>query len=265
MAAREDGMTDSPYTPIPNYILDNMGNMKGSVFQIVCTVARKTLGWCGDDGKRKQWDTISLSQFIAQTGLSRPAVNAAIAEAIESGWIERRQNGQSFEYQLVKKVNQLSNDTSKEILPVEQSTSKEILPEVVKKVNTQKKEKKETNNTPNEEKETPEQQQWFAAVCWLVHNHQDYKLLSKEDKIAIGKTVKQIRDSAGDYTIDDLRSWYRDVWSQEWPGKQPGKTEIQRPTLKQIRVGIGAVKKEVPEQFAVNGHKRDGVWAMLVN
>jgi len=111
-----------------------------------------------------------------------------------------------------------------------------------------KKQKKETA----EQKEDPEQSKWFSALCWLVYGHQDYKLLSKTDCIAVGKTAKQLREL--NYTIDELREWYRDKWSIEWPGKQQGKAEIQKPSLKQIKTGIGQVKAKA---IHVNGFGQD--------
>lgn len=83
------------------------------------------------------------------------------------------------------------------------------------------------------------QQEWFAAICWLVHEHQDYSLLSKVERIAIGKAIKEIRSSKENYTLDDLRRWYKAKWSMEWPGKQRGTNKIQPPTLAQIKTGIG--------------------------
>lgn len=87
--------------------------------------------------------------------------------------------------------------------------------------------------------QTPEQQEWFGALCWLVYGHKDYKLLGKIDKIAIGKTAKEIREL--EYTIDDLRNWYKTIWCKEFPGLQKGGV-IQNPRLKDIKTGIGRVK-----------------------
>ena len=87
--------------------------------------------------------------------------------------------------------------------------------------------------------QTPEQQEWFGALCWLIYGHKEYKLLSKIDKIAIGKTAKEIRGL--EYTIDDLRTWYKTIWCKEFPGLQKNGT-IQNPRLKDIKTGIGKVK-----------------------
>lgn len=134
-------------------------------------------------------------------------------------------------------------------------TTRSVIEPIINNISTQpsekavgKKQKKETA----EQKEDTEQSKWFSALCWLVYGHQDYKLLSKTDCIAVGKTAKQLRELS--YTLDELRAWYRDKWSNEWPGKQPGKAEIQKPTLKQIKNGIGQVKAKAVH---VNGFGPD--------
>lgn len=110
----------------------------------------------------------------------------------------------------------------------------------------------ESDEGEDDEKEAPEHQQWFEALCWLVFGHKDYSLLSKTDQIAIGKTAKSIRASREGYTLVDLRNWYKNIWATEWPGRQPGKAEVQPPTLKQIKNGIGKVKKcDTPTMMAV--------------
>ena len=114
--------------------------------------------------------------------------------------------------------------------------------------------KENKNNISSDEKPTSENQEWFGAMCWLVYGHKDYDLLSKTDKVSVGKTVKEIRASPNGYTIDDLRHWYRDKWSNEWPGKQPGKADIQRPSLKQIKTGIGQVKSKAVTVNGFNAH-----------
>lgn len=91
----------------------------------------------------------------------------------------------------------------------------------------------------DEPTQTPEQQEWFGALCWLIYGHKEYKLLSKIDKIAIGRTAKEIRGL--EYTIDDLRTWYKTIWCKEFPGLQKSGA-IQNPRLKDIKTGIGKVK-----------------------
>ena len=93
------------FTKTPNVILDNMPNMKNSVFVICMAVARKTLGY------QKEWDKISNSQFIRLTGLSNKGVSLAIDEAIAAGWIERRASGNTYEYS-VKGANSVLSEQS---------------------------------------------------------------------------------------------------------------------------------------------------------
>ena len=230
-----------PFTPIPNHIIDNMNKMKGSVFQIVCAVVRKTAGYSNGNGGRKEWDVISLSQFCKMTGLSRPAVNVALQDAIKDGWIERKTKGQSFEYQVVKKVNQLEELTSKEIEPVGEPTSKESLPELVKKVNTQKKGNKKKNtsanaDTPDEDegKEATEHQKTFEAICHCVG--WDYKVIDASQKGQVAQTLGIL--TKGGYGLAELRKFYKWWFNEHWLGKE----KKQHPTLKQLRAEIGKVK-----------------------
>ena len=159
-----------PWTPVPNWLIEAMPDMSQSTLGIALVVARQTLGY------RKEWDTISISQFMEATGMSRPTV----VTAIESGagrWFERRQRGNSFEYQLVKFLNQ----NGKEILPVDEPASKEILPESVKKFNQNgkeiehtKEERKKTTTTSDGDKPSPprhETDSGFAEAYALVQKN----------------------------------------------------------------------------------------------
>lgn len=111
--------------------------------------------------------------------------------------------------------------------------------------------KKPRKPKTDEDAITPENQAWFAAICWLVHEHQDYSLLSKKERVLIGKAIKDILASDGKYTIDDLRRWYKEKWSTEWPGKQKNSNKIQPPTLEQIKTGIGWTRQAVKQnEFA---------------
>lgn len=95
-------MTKPRTTPTPNHILDNMANMKPSVFAICMAVVRQTAGYDAGkgDGTRREWDEISTSQFMKLTGLSNRAVIDGIKQAVEDGWIERKKDGNSFRYRV---------------------------------------------------------------------------------------------------------------------------------------------------------------------
>ena len=133
-------MADTGYTQIPNCILDSMAKMHRATLAIILSVARKTAGFADGNGGRKEWDTISLTQFEQMTDLSRQGVIEAIEDAVKNGWLERRKVGlQRYEYRI----------TSQESRPVElvnsvdQSsqltrTSQLSRPELVNSVDTQK-------------------------------------------------------------------------------------------------------------------------------
>ena len=140
-------MSDSGWTSIPNYILDNMAKMESATFSVVLCVARKTLGYTNGNGGRKEWDTISLTQFQQMTGFSRQGIIEAVEDAINGKWIERRQVGaQRYEYRLTSQPSELVNsvDQSSQLT----TTSQLSRPELVNSVDPQKKEIKETNGIP---------------------------------------------------------------------------------------------------------------------
>lgn len=242
-------MANNDFTKVPNYFFEHMADMDKCEQSVVLLVIRKTIGY------QKEWDRISFSQFMSEAGLERASVDKGIKAALERGIVERRETKNSFEYRLCEpqigsknepffKDNAIENGSKNEP-KIENGSENE--PKSVQKMNTQKK-KENKNNIDDDEA----QSKWFSALCWLVYGHQDYKLLSKTDCIAVGKTAKQLREL--NYTIDELREWYRDKWSIEWPGKQQGKAEIQKPSLKQIKTGIGQVKAKA---IHVNGFGQD--------
>jgi hypothetical protein len=105
------------------------------------------------------------------------------------------------------------------------------------------KKKKKKSNAGREK--DPERDEWFNVVCWMVFAHQDRKLLNKEDFININNTINTIRDSTEQYTIDELKRWYKEIWSTEWPGKQRDSSKVQHPAFKDIKTGIGRVRATI--------------------
>lgn len=265
----------SGHTAIPNYILDNMAQMGGSVFSVVCYVARKTIGW------GKEWDRISISQIEDGTGMTRPTVVKALGSAIADGWIERRSVGNSYQYCVRngKEILPICKEEEPETVKNLYQSGKEILPKTVKKLNPQK--KKETiRNTdpadkpqpepkpapadeditdepsnlvsakeePKETKEPTADQAMFEAICHCVG--WDYHIITNGQRGQVAQT-KGILAKNG-YTIEDLRKFWMYWRNEDWRGKQG-----QAPTLSQLRAEIGKVKqKQVPSVLvpvAVNG------------
>ena len=189
------------YTQIPNTLLDeHLSKMKEAELRVTLAIARQTLGW------HKKEDKISLSQLVKLTGLTRQGVANGISDALERGVIKRESSGQGFVYrlsvdsesnELVNVVDQSSKNTSQRSRPELVNVVDQLAPKLVNVVDTQKKDinkrKKDnvesSDSTPtdsdagkDDEKVTPEHQQWFEALCWLVFGHKDYALLSKTDK-----------------------------------------------------------------------------------
>jgi hypothetical protein len=183
----------------------------------------------------------SYQTIADKLGISRPKAVTTINQLVELGLIKKEKRRDDAGDSTSNLYTIVPMGGGKPHLPP--STSD--LPQVVNDINHGGKPRLPYQDVINKNHitETPtEHDDWFDAVCWLVFGHKDYELLSKTDKVAIGKTIKDIQASKNKYTINDLRAWYRDKWSNEWPGKQKGVADIQKPTLKQIKAGIGQVK-----------------------
>lgn len=127
---------DKPnYTQVPNALFDLMPLMGTAELKVVMTAVRQTFGY------HRESDAISLTQFEKATGLSRQGVIDGIAAAIERGVMLETGTGKRGvkRYRLlVKPVDQSSELTS---------TSQASRPELVKPVDTQKKERKVKEKT----------------------------------------------------------------------------------------------------------------------
>lgn len=119
---------------------DALACLKPGEFSIFYFIYRKTIGW------NKYVDRISLTQFMKDTGLSRPTVVANLDSLEENKWIyvmrEETEGGLPFhQYALGKRVyitEWLKNLTSKETLPVVVKKLNQKKPKVVKKLYPQK-------------------------------------------------------------------------------------------------------------------------------
>lgn len=107
------------YTQIPNVILDNTQNLKGSEFKLIIAICRNTFGY------HKASQRLSLSFLEKATGLTRSTITNCAKQLIERGWIERHSvetpSGKSWEYSIdlkgVEKLDQSKSLTSLKIEP----------------------------------------------------------------------------------------------------------------------------------------------------
>lgn len=130
---KENGVPAPNYTQTPNALFALLPVMHEAEIKVTLAIARKTFGW------HKERDMLSLSQLEGLTGLSRQGVIDGIEKGIERGTIERIPHGQSFDYSIVVRAV----DQSELVKPVDHQVVKpvdQLLPELVKPVDTQKKE-----------------------------------------------------------------------------------------------------------------------------
>lgn len=153
------------FTRVPNYFFDHMADMDKCELGVVLFIVRKTLGY------QKEWDKISLSQFMESTNMNKPSIHKGLQSALNRGIIERRQSKNSFEYRILEPRNgtegepiyetgiseavQKMNQNGSKNEPIIGAESEPIItngsknePKTVQKMNTQK--KKEINIPSNE-------------------------------------------------------------------------------------------------------------------
>jgi len=144
------------YTQFDNVLLDHlMPSLTGSGWKVLCLAVRNTWGWSDDKSPtgRKEWDTISYSQFRKKTGIiSNSTVQRALDENIEKGYLLQRQAGsQGFSYRLNTSleieiedttVTETVKDTVTETVKVDPETFTET-------VNTKESIKKEKETPPS--------------------------------------------------------------------------------------------------------------------
>lgn len=245
-------MANEGWTQTPNFILDNMANMKPAVFKVCMVVVRQTCGYIDDQKNRKEWDRLSTSRIMELAGLSNRAVIDAVEEAIADGWIERRPSGQYYEYRVspMKKVHSLNEPTYENSSQVSSENSSQVEPtyenssqEPMKKVHTQKKERNNNNTSSatqppadvaEPEKAPTPQQEYFSALCWVIG--WDHKTITKDQSGQVAQTVGVLQKAG--YSKDDLRTFWSDVWAKDWRWEK----KKQRPTLTEVRADIGKIK-----------------------
>ena len=85
-----------PWTPVHNYVFDEiMPKLSPNAWKVLCVAMRQTLGWAGNGpGGRREWDTISYSQFMKKAGIGgRATVMRALKDCLKAGYLVRRRVG----------------------------------------------------------------------------------------------------------------------------------------------------------------------------
>lgn len=98
---------------------------------------------------------------------------------------------------------------------------------------------------------SPSWSEYLEAFCWICHGHKNLSALTKEQKGALVSEAKRVHD--GDFTIDDLRDWFRNFWQNDWRWTKKngnGKPQHERPRPSDVRSMIPAIRNTEPEQAA---------------
>lgn len=177
------------YTQVSNFFIDTvMRQLSPSAVLCYMVICRKTSGW------QKEYDTISISQFMDCTGLTKPTVIKALRELTDYGVINVDTSSRIVSYGLSTAItfpkevccegqiilpidddgkNILPSD-GKKTLPAVTAKGKNTLPKSVKKINPQNKEKKYNSTTSSRVQRStdPRLSQWqFTVYRDLTHLH----------------------------------------------------------------------------------------------
>lgn len=177
------------YTQVSNFFIDTvMRQISPSAVLCYMVICRKTSGW------QKEYDTISISQFVDYTGLTKPTIIKALRELTDYGVINVDTSSRITSYGLSTVIT-LPKDAccngqtilpidldgkkslpsvGKKSLPADTTKGKKSLPTSVKNLNPQKKEKKYNSTTSSRvQRETDTRlSQWqFTVYRELTHLH----------------------------------------------------------------------------------------------
>jgi phage replication O-like protein O len=163
-------MKNGGYFKFPNVVIDKLGSLlSGGEFKILCVIIRQTIGW------HKQWDRISVSQFIEKTGLSKQGVIDCVntLEAKKVILCEKKV-GVATRYALFGETNKKAQpvhsvdrytELTGQLIRQELVNSVDRL--LVNSVDTQKKRFKETKNNNDSLPSEPENEndERFDKIC----------------------------------------------------------------------------------------------------
>jgi phage replication O-like protein O len=263
------------YTEFHNYLLDHvMPVVSSTAWKVLCFIIRKTVGW------NKEVDCLSLSQIMNGTGIkgrstAMTAINAlAEADLIIVARLHDRVSSNKYQLNLGYTVEVVADDyttASPKIEPPRQSkqadnnrtspkiglpkplASPKIEPEVVLKLDSQKKDSKqittkEKDSTPKGEvspqkssskkKPTSSKQKanqaMFSALVELTGRSLD--VITDKDRGKFNKAGLKMRQNG--YTPTDITNFGTWWYLKDWRGQKG-----QAPTLEQIRENWGSFRK----------------------
>jgi len=177
------------YTQVSNFFIDTViRQISPSAVLCYMVICRKTSGW------QKEYDSISISQFMEYTGLTKPTVIKALRELTERGVINVDSSSKIASYGLSTAIllpkevccegqtilpidvdgKKSLPDAGKKSLPTEVSDGKKSLPKPVKNLYPQKKVKKHNSTTSSRAQRStdPRLSQWqFTVYRELTHLH----------------------------------------------------------------------------------------------
>lgn len=231
------------FTQVSNHFIDNdMNALSASATVVYIAICRKTAGW------HKQYDEISLSQFVALTGLSKPTILRALIELESRGIINTQKNARQSSSYAVSATIMIERAccgdepaaavspavASQNILLPDIDDGKNILPPVVKNVYQQK---KQQNKQQNKQRDTRLNDWQFTVYRQLTHLNVPFAFRDAVAKLtcetcwtrAITKWIGRGYRPTG---IQGMLEWYqKECESEDKRGRQNGQNDGRQSSI----------------------------------
>jgi len=229
---------------IPNSVIDELlAKLTCAELKCYLFVVRKTKGW------NKEFDNISVSQFMEVTGLSNRSVITACESLVEMGLLERSGGERKLNTYSVKafEISQTgekssSDETGEKTSPTGENfsqTGEKSSSDEVKKVHTQNNNKNtiQNNNKKNTKKSVLDLLADFGITGQLAD---DFIVLRKAKKAPITETALKGYQSEADkagisiceaVAIAIKRNWQGFNADWNWQGVLPNNQQTQKMTF----------------------------------
>ena len=229
---------------IPNSVIDELlAKLTCAELKCYLFVVRKTKGW------NKEFDNISVSQFMEVTGLSNRSVITACESLVEMGLLERSGGERKLNTYSVKafEISQTgekssSDETGEKTSPTGENfsqTGEKSSSDLVKKVHTQNNNKNtiQNNNKKNTKKSVLDLLADFGITGQLAD---DFIVLRKAKKAPITETALKGYQSEADkagisiceaVAIAIKRNWQGFNADWNWQGVLPNNQQTQKMTF----------------------------------
>lgn len=218
-----------------------------------------------ENGKSYTYTIVEPCAPSSVQNLNQPGEGESVQNLYQSDNAESVQNSdqqellsvQNSDYQSVQNLNSVEININTNKTPEEKTgIAAEAAPPAAipsegepKEPPTPKRSRKSQAPPPSEAppKEPTEWQEFVGAFCWLCYEHKEVRTLTEAKRGALLSEAKLVH--ADGYTVQDLKEWYKRIWSQSWQWRR----DHSRPQPADVRSSIAQLRAETPEGFEMDG------------